>query len=98
VAEVTFAARALADLERIFELLAFEDPPIAIATVQAIRTGIQVLASHPFIGRPAAHGHRELILSRGKSGYVALYRYEPGLDKVLVQAIRHQREAGYRLV
>jgi plasmid stabilization system protein ParE len=98
VAEVTFASRALADLERIFEFLATDNPPVALATVQAIRTGVEVLASHPFIGRPAARGRRELILSRGKSGYVALYRYAPGLDKVLVLAIRHQREAGYRVV
>jgi plasmid stabilization system protein ParE len=98
VAEVTFASRARADPERIFEFLAAENPPLAMATVQAIRTGIEVLASHPFIGRPAAHGRRELVLSRGKSGCVALYRYEPGLDKVLVLAIRHQREAGYRVV
>jgi plasmid stabilization system protein ParE len=98
VAEVTFASRALTDLERIFEFLATGNPAIAFATVQAIRTGIEVLANHPFIGRPSARGRRELILSRGKSGYVALYRYDPGLDKVLVLAIRHQREAGYRVV
>lgn len=98
MAEVTFASRALADLERIFEFLATNNPHVAFATVQAIRTGVEVLASHPFIGRPAAHGRRELMLSRGKSGYVALYRYEPGLDKVLVLAVRHQREAGYRVV
>jgi plasmid stabilization system protein ParE len=85
-------------LERILEFLASDNPSVALATAQAIRSGVEVLASHPFLGRPTAHGRRELILSRGKSGYVALYRYDPGLDKVLVLAIRPQREAGYRIV
>ena len=98
MAEVTFASRALSDLERIFEFLAPDDPSVALDTVKAIRSGIGVLARHPFIGRSGARGRRELILSRGKSGYVALYRYDPGLDEVLVLAVRHQREAGYRIV
>ena len=98
MAEVTFAARALSDLERIFEFLASDDPSVALDAVEAIRSGVEVLARHPFIGRPGVRGRRELILSRGKSGYVALYRYDPGLDKVLVLAVRNQREAGYRIV
>jgi plasmid stabilization system protein ParE len=85
-------------LERIFEFLASDDPSVALDAVEAIRSGVQVLARHPFIGRPGMRGRRELILSRGKSGYVALYRYDPDLDKVLVLAVRHHREAGYRIV
>jgi len=38
---------------------------------------------------------RELLISYGKSDYVALYSYEQRQDVVLVLAIRHQREAGY---
>ncbi|HSS05719.1 MAG TPA: type II toxin-antitoxin system RelE/ParE family toxin, partial [Rhodanobacteraceae bacterium] len=38
---------------------------------------------------------RELVISRGHSGYIALYSYEQLEDTVLVLAIRHQREAGY---
>jgi hypothetical protein len=38
---------------------------------------------------------RELIISRGKTGYIALYEYDETADVVLVLAIRHQREAGY---
>jgi hypothetical protein len=40
-------------------------------------------------------GRNELPISRGKTGYVALYRYNELLDTVFVLAIRHQREAGY---
>jgi plasmid stabilization system protein ParE len=38
---------------------------------------------------------RELVISRGRTGYVALYSFEEDRDAVLILAIRHQREAGY---
>ena len=38
---------------------------------------------------------RELIISFGDSGYVALYHYERKTDTVLILAFRHQSEAGY---
>jgi plasmid stabilization system protein ParE len=53
------------------------------------------LEQHPEIGRLVQHNFRELIISRGKTGYVALYEYDKDSDVVLVLAIRHQREAGY---
>jgi plasmid stabilization system protein ParE len=37
---------------------------------------------------------RELVISRGKSGYVALYSYERNSDTILILTIRHQREVG----
>ena len=46
-------------------------------------------------GRPVEHGLRELLISRGSSGYVALYRYDPATDVVLVLRVRHQREEGF---
>jgi plasmid stabilization system protein ParE len=98
VAEIAFSPRALAVLERIFEFSARDDPLVATKAVQSIGSGIEILASHPFIGRRAPAGRRELILSRGKSEYVALYRYDRSRDVVLVLTIRHQREAGYRII
>ncbi len=65
--------------------------------VDLIAEAVHILANHPFIGRPAENGLRELVISRGRSGYVALYSYEEPDDTVLVLAIRHQREAGYEL-
>lgn len=38
---------------------------------------------------------RELIIEFGDSGYVALYRYNPAENTVLILAVRHQKEAGY---
>jgi hypothetical protein len=45
------------------------------------------------IGRPVEAGLRELLISRGRSGYVALYRYDPAADTAVVLAIRRQRES-----
>lgn len=47
------------------------------------------------MGRPVEHGLRELVISRGRTGYLALYSVEETADAILILAIRHQREAGY---
>ncbi len=39
---------------------------------------------------------RARVLSLGRIGYLALYRYDEALDDVLVLAVRHQREAGFQ--
>ncbi len=64
-------------------------------TVELISEAVQILENHPWVGRSVEQGMRELIISRGQTGYVALYSYEAEHDAVLVLAIRHQREAGY---
>lgn len=95
MARVIYAAPALADLDRLTDFLVQTDATAALETVGLITEAMQVLENHPLIGRPAEQGLRELVISRGKSGYLALYSYELDQDAVLVLAIRHQREAGY---
>lgn len=48
------------------------------------------------IGRPAGKGLRELVISRGSTGYLALYAYDEDADAVSLLAIRHQPERAYR--
>lgn len=91
---MTYARRALGDLDRLADHLLETDPTAAPATVALIVEAMGILVNHPRIGRPAEHGLRELIISRGHSGYVALYRYDATRHEVLVLALRHQREAG----
>ena len=95
---IVFAEEALADLERIFEFNFERDPATALEHVAKVRDAVLILEEHPEIGRPAGRGAtlRELIISHGKSGYVALYEYLPVGHLVRVVAVRHQREAGYR--
>jgi len=38
---------------------------------------------------------RELVISHGRTGYVALYDWLEAVDTVVILALRHQREAGY---
>ena len=91
---LVFAPAALNDLERLAAFLLDQSERQAAETKPLLIDGLQVLKRHPLIGRPAEHGMRELLISRGRSGYVALYRYLVEADTVLVLAIRHQREAG----
>ena len=56
---------------------------------------VQIVKQDPSIGRPVEHDLRELVISRGTTGYLALYAYVQEHDAVLILAIRPQREAGY---
>jgi plasmid stabilization system protein ParE len=98
LARLIYSARALADLERLTDFLVETDPPAALATIELIEEAVAVLRRHPLIGRPVETELRELVISRGRSGYVALYSFEQVYDAVLILAIRHQREAGYTSV
>lgn len=95
MAAVDYTARALADIDRLATFLLAERPREAERTAQLIMDAIDVLREHPLIGRPAEQGLRELVISRGQTGYLALYAYDEAGDRVLVLALRHQREAGY---
>jgi plasmid stabilization system protein ParE len=95
VARVTYAPSAVRDLERLRDFLAEHDPEVALAAAKAIADAVSVLERHPLIGRPAEAGMRELVIARGRTGYVALYDWLEAIDTVVVLALRHQREAGY---
>lgn len=95
MARLAYSGRALADLERPTDFLAETDLGAAAETVGLIEEAVDLLVRHPLIGRPVEHGLRELVISRGRTGYIALYSFEEAHDAVLILAIRHQREAGY---
>lgn len=95
MARVVVTERAFADLERLFEFIATDDPQRARVQVLSVRRAFELLADHPLLGRMAEDGRRELVLSRGRYGYIAKYRWLPVDEVVLILAVRHQREAGY---
>jgi plasmid stabilization system protein ParE len=95
MARVEVTERALADLERLFDFIASEDLRRARTQLLSVRKALELLADHPLLGRAAENGRRELILSRGRYGYIAKYRWQPADDVVLILTIRHQLEAGY---
>ena len=93
--EVVYATRAVADLEGLVGGLLEADPQRARQVIRRVAEAVELLGSHPLLGRPAESGLRELVISQGDTGYVALYRYLPGEEAVLVLSIRTQEEAGY---
>lgn len=84
------------DFERILKHLEAHQSAAGEARVAAIIAAIDVLETSPMIGRPVEHGHRELVIGRASSGYVALYHYELDSDRVIILAVRAQRESGYK--
>lgn len=95
MARLSYSETALSDLERLAAFLLEADPVAAATTASLIEEAVQVLRNHPLIGRRVNDVLRELIISRGRSGYVVLYRIDAKADVVRLLTIRHQREAGY---
>ena len=94
--ELVYTEQALSDLERLSDFLLETDPAAAQDTVTLIFDALDILVQHPEVGRKVHFGQRELVISRGRTGYLALYRYLPHIDRILVLALRHQRESGYK--
>lgn len=95
MAQVVYTQNALANLQRAFDFLAEHDPRAALASAAAIREAVETLSNHPLIGRRVEGDVRELVISYGKTGYVALYRFLPEQKLIRILAIRHQRELDY---
>lgn len=95
MAQIVYTENALENLESLINFIVEEDPAAAATAAQIIRQTVSVLAEHPLIGRRVQGEIRELVISYGKTGYVALYRFLPEHSVVRVLAIRHQRELDY---
>jgi len=100
---VQFSAAAGEDLERLFDFIlqrelesAAGNLDIPDRALQAIKEGIGFLRSSPFACRKAGESPfiRELVITFGRSGYVALYEIVDD-STVIIGAIRHQREDDY---
>ncbi len=96
MATLAYSRRALDDLLRLTAFLYKDDAQSGLVTIGLIQEALAILKDHPLVGHKAGAGPvRELVISRGRSGYLAQYAYDPEANVVLVLAIRHQREAGY---
>ncbi len=91
---VRFTLEAKADIERLFSFLAEGDHQAAEKALSAMDHGWSFLEEFPFSCRKAMEANpflREIIISFGDSGYVALFEIDDD-QTVTVLAIRHQRE------
>jgi plasmid stabilization system protein ParE len=77
----------------------YDEPHIGDRALTAINTSLRLLITNPLIGRPMKNRPelRERIIPFGNQGFIALYKFDPHADEITILAIRHQREAGYRL-
>jgi plasmid stabilization system protein ParE len=89
---LVLAPNALRDMQRLADFLMENNPQAALGTGEILLDGLAILARHPLVGRVLEKGYRELVISRGRSGYLALYRYDAEHDRVIILAMRHQRE------
>jgi addiction module RelE/StbE family toxin len=90
-----FTDEAVNDLERLSDFVLERLPEAAAETGELILSALEILQTHPEIGRPTDAGFRELVISRGRTGYLALYEYDSKHDIAVVLRVRHQREQGY---
>lgn len=92
---LVLSPKAVDDIDRLSDFLVDADPSTASKTGGILVSGLQILKDHPLIGRQVERAFRELLISRGRTGYVALYQFDVVKDVVIVLSIRHQREAGH---
>jgi plasmid stabilization system protein ParE len=94
---LVFTEEAESDIAELHAFLAEVNPTAARKALARIQRGFRVLEDFPYSCRKAVDaplmGLRELVISFGRRGYVALFRIEGELVTVL--AVRHQRENDY---
>ena len=96
---VRFTSEAHDDLTRPYDFLldGSGDVSLAARALDAMRAGVALLETSPFSCRKASPDNtflRELLITFGGSGYVALFEIEDS-NTVTVLALRHQREDDY---
>ena len=100
---VRLTRQAQDDLQRLFDFIIERelashtgDLEIAERALTAIRSGFETLRAMHFTCRKAGDSPfvRELIISFGTTGYVALFEILDG-QEVVIAAVRHQREDDY---
>lgn len=97
--QVRFTEGSENDLLRLYDFLLKGDIDLAERALAVVKDAFCLLEQFPFSCRKAANGlHgpriRELVISFGASGYVALFEIDDA-STVTVLAVRHQREEDY---
>jgi plasmid stabilization system protein ParE len=96
VTQIRIAPAVAADLQRFLDHFEKHDITDTEGRITRLFAGLDILRHSPLVGRPTTKGRRELVIGQGSSGYVALYRFDPVADLVVVIALRAQRERGFK--
>ena len=95
--QIRFTKAARDDIKRLYAFMLAHDLQAAKHALEAINKAIELLKIFPFTCRKAQANNpflRELIISFGANGYVALFEIEEN-NMVTILAVRHQREDDY---
>jgi plasmid stabilization system protein ParE len=95
--QVRFTKVAREDIKRLYAFLLARDKAAAERALTTIEQAMQLLNTFPFTCRKAQSDNpflRELVISFGHNGYVALFEIEENAIVTII-AVRHQREDDY---
>lgn len=93
---IELAPEIFDDIDRFMDHMIQHEVASVQDRVGEIFQALEILTHSPLIGRPVENGKRELIIGKGSSGYIALYRYLADIDTIFVLALRAQREFGFK--
>ncbi|MFI3198443.1 MAG: type II toxin-antitoxin system RelE/ParE family toxin [Methylococcaceae bacterium] len=99
--QIIYSEQANSDIVRFVEFMQEIEPSLKQRVISTIFDGIEILQKFPRIAKPSEdekYKHmRELFIAFGGTGYVVLYEYHEENNIVLINSIRHTREAGYKV-
>ena len=95
--EVFLTKQAMVDVERLQNFLAEQNNPLQTDLLDFMIDAVNILERQPGIGRPVEDGLRELIIERGRTGYLAKFSIDRDAPAVRILRLRHQKEIGYPL-
>lgn len=101
MSQIIYSEQTHHDFARLCGFVEQIDPKLKSVVVATVMAGIDTLGTFPEIApfcQDESYKHmRELFIPYGKSGYLVLYQYTKTLNEVLIAAIRHSKESGYKM-
>lgn len=91
--KLEWSDEAIADLDRFVEFLNQEHPSLASIVAEQIVDKVQVLETHPQLGRPIAgrDEYRQMVLRVLGAAYVFQYRFDG--KRLVMLRVFHARES-----
>ena len=94
---VKYSVQAIADLKRLHDFLVDQDPVLAQRAIKVIAEALEKISLMPERFRPVEGktDHREALISFGRSGYLARFRYLP-TGEITIARIKHQKQREFK--
>jgi len=93
--KIVYHDQVFVDFERICAFLLENGGSASELARVSIVPSLETLCVSPFMGRSVGMNQRELVISFGKTGYIAVCRVRLNLKRVEILALRRQREGSH---